>query len=82
MPFSDSLRQSIRRKYPFPISHAYTYLESRVDPQDCHAALLNCFEVTLKTILAAINIYREFVLDRTGETLDELRAELAGHVRA
>jgi hypothetical protein len=27
---------------------------------------------------AAINIYREFVLDRTGQTFDELRNQLRG----
>jgi hypothetical protein len=44
------LKELIREKYPFPISHAYTYLESRVDPNDRYQALLTCFEVTLKTI--------------------------------
>ena len=33
----------IRERYPFPISHAYAYLESRVDRQDRYAALLACF---------------------------------------
>ncbi len=50
MPNSDTLEQLIRDKYPFPISHAYTYLQSRVDPNDRYAALLACFEVTLKTV--------------------------------
>ena len=45
-----SLKQLIRERYPFPISHAYTYLESRVDPNDRYLALLACFEVTLKTV--------------------------------
>jgi hypothetical protein len=62
---SDSLRQRVRREYPFPISHAYIYLESRVDPQDCHAAFLNCFEVTLKTIgsIALANFIRDIQQD-------------------
>ena len=30
----DRLRALIHQEYPFPISHAYTYLESRVDPND------------------------------------------------
>ena len=46
------LEQLIREKYPFPISHAYAYLESRADPNDRYQALLACFEVTLKTIAA------------------------------
>ena len=63
----DSLRRRIRQGYPFPISHAYTYLESRVDPGDCHAALLNCFEVTLKTIasIALANFMRDVQHDPT-----------------
>ncbi len=52
MPSDSTLKQLIREKYPFPISHAYTYLESRADPNDRYKALLACFEVTLKTIAA------------------------------
>jgi|GEM_PF-1702523 len=50
MTENQALSRLIRDRYPFPISHAYAYLESRVDPQDRYAALLACFEVTLKTI--------------------------------
>ena len=61
MPLSESLKQRIRLEYPFPISHAYTYLESRANVQDCYAALLNCFEVTLKTVtsIALANFMRD-----------------------
>jgi hypothetical protein len=52
MSSNSTLKQLIRDKYPFPISHAYTYLESRVDPNDRYQALLSCFEVTLKSITA------------------------------
>ena len=52
MPESDSLQETIRSQFPFPISHAYTYLESRADPEDRYQALLACFEVTLKTAAA------------------------------
>jgi hypothetical protein len=34
--------QAIGDKYPFPISHAYAYLESRADPNDRYQALLAC----------------------------------------
>jgi hypothetical protein len=56
-----ALSDLIRDRYPFPISHAYAYLESRVDPQDRYAALLACFEVTLKTItsIALANFMRD-----------------------
>ena len=50
MPDESALGQLIRERYPFPISHAYTYLESRVDSSDRYLALLACFEVTLKTV--------------------------------
>jgi hypothetical protein len=50
MSNDSQLRQLIRDKYPFPISHAHTYLESRVDPNDRYQAALSCFEVTLKCI--------------------------------
>lgn len=46
----DALKRLIREEYPFPISHAYTYLESRADPEDRYQALLACFEVTLKSV--------------------------------
>lgn len=61
MPSDSALKQLIREKYPFPISHAYTYLESRVDPNDRYQALLTCFEVTLKTIasIALANFIRD-----------------------
>lgn len=49
---SQDLKRLVRQKYPFPISHAYTYLESRADPDDRYQALLSCFEVTLKSIAA------------------------------
>jgi len=55
MPGSEALRETIRESYPFPISHAFTYLESRVDANDRYQALLACFEVALKT-LAAISL--------------------------
>jgi hypothetical protein len=45
-----ALAQVIREQYPFPISHAYSYMESRIDPADRYQALLTCFEVILKTI--------------------------------
>ncbi|MCJ7737661.1 MAG: hypothetical protein MUQ10_10170, partial [Anaerolineae bacterium] len=47
-----SLTRSVCDEYPFPISHAYGYLESRAGPRDRYQALLSCFEVTLKTISA------------------------------
>jgi hypothetical protein len=50
MPDESSLRQLVREQFPFPISHAYAYLESRADPNDRYQALLACFEVALKTI--------------------------------
>ena len=67
MPDHNPLRQLIRDKYPFPISHAYTYLESRVDPHDRYQALLACFEVTLKTItsIALANFVRDVQDDPT-----------------
>jgi len=71
MADSESLSQRIRRQYPFPISHAYVWVENRVDPQDCHAALLNCFEVTLKTVgsIALANFMRDIQRDpRFGNT--------------
>lgn len=49
---NQALDQLIREKYPFPISHTYGYLESRIEPEDRYQALLACFEVTLKTITA------------------------------
>ncbi len=52
MPMGDMLKETIRAQFPFPISHAYTYLESRVDPNDRYQALLVCFEVILKSITA------------------------------
>ena len=62
-----TLRQLIHDKYPFPISHAYTYLESRVDPSDRYQAVLACFEVTLKTIasIALANFFRDVQDDPT-----------------
>ena len=65
MPVADSLRQRIGRHYPFPISHAYTYMESRGDPGDRYAALLDCFEVTLKTVtsIALANFVRDMQED-------------------
>ena len=67
MSLSDSMKERIRSRYPFPISHAYTYLESRVDAQDCYAALLNCFEATLKTItsIALANLVQDIQEDST-----------------
>ena len=61
MPEDDALNPLIRERYPFPISHAYTYLESRVDPSDRYQALLSCFEVTLKTLssIALANFMRD-----------------------
>jgi len=55
------LAQLIHDQYPFPISHAYTYLETRVDPEDRYQALLACFEVTLKTVasIALANFTRD-----------------------
>ncbi len=52
MPEKQELSALIREKYPFPISHAYGYLESRAASEDRYQALLACFEVTLKTITA------------------------------
>ncbi|MEA3341022.1 MAG: hypothetical protein U9R15_13750, partial [Chloroflexota bacterium] len=67
MPKDDTLKQLIREKYPFPISHAYVYLESRVDPNDRYQAILTCFEVTLKTIAAVslANFMRDIQDDPT-----------------
>ena len=67
MPNDSALKQLIREKYPFPISHAYTYLESRVGPNDRYQALLACFEVTLKTIasIALANFMRDIQDDPT-----------------
>lgn len=61
MTEKQNLDRLIRQRYPFPISHSYTYLQSRVDPQDRHAALLACFEVTLKsiTVIALANFVRD-----------------------
>ncbi|MFC2023428.1 hypothetical protein ACFLT5_01685 [Chloroflexota bacterium] len=65
MPEENALSQLIRDRYPFPISHAYTYLESRVDPGDRYQALLTCFEVTLKTItsIGLANLMRDIQED-------------------
>jgi hypothetical protein len=67
MPNDSALKQLIRDKYPFPISHAYTYLESRIDPNDRYQALLACFEVTLKTVasIALANFTRDIQDDPT-----------------
>lgn len=45
-----SLTQLVCDEYPFPISHAYGYLESRAGSEDRYQALLACFEVTLKMV--------------------------------
>ncbi|MDF1512549.1 MAG: hypothetical protein P1S60_01945 [Anaerolineae bacterium] len=45
-----SLSNDIREQYPFPISHAYSYFESRIGIKDRYMALLTCFEVILKSI--------------------------------
>jgi hypothetical protein len=71
MPDESVLGQLIRERYPFPISHAYTYLESRVDPSDRYQALLACFEVTLKTI-ASIAL-ANFVRDIQEDSADRFR---------
>ena len=65
MTSDNALSQLIRERYPFPVSHAYTYLESRADPNDRHQALLACFEVTLKSIaaLALANFMRDIQND-------------------
>jgi hypothetical protein len=67
MPEDSALQQLISDKYPFPISHAYTYLETRADPNDRYQALLACFEVTLKTItsIALANFTRDIQDDLT-----------------
>ena len=61
MPDNKTLSRLIRASYPFPISHAYTYLESRIDPADRYQALLACFEATLKTVtsIALANFIRD-----------------------
>ncbi|MBS1251095.1 MAG: hypothetical protein MAG451_00125 [Anaerolineales bacterium] len=65
MQSDDAMKQLTREEFPFPISHAYTYLESRVDPDDRYAALMACFEVTLKTIasIALANFMRDIQED-------------------
>jgi hypothetical protein len=67
MPGDSGLKQLIREKYPFPISHAYMYLDNRVDPNDRYEALLACFEVTLKTItsIGLANFMRDIQDDPT-----------------
>jgi len=62
-----ALKRLLRERYPFPISHAYTYLESRLDPNDRYQALLACFEVTLKTVtsIALANFTRDIQDDST-----------------
>jgi len=67
MPNDNTLKQLIHDNYPFPISHAYTYLETRVDPGDRYQALLACFEVTLKTVtaIALANFTRDVQDDPT-----------------
>ena len=65
MPKDSALTELIREHYPFPISHAYIYLESRVDPNDRYQAILACFEVTLKTITAIA--LANFVRDIQGD---------------
>jgi hypothetical protein len=67
MARDNALHPLICDKYPFPISHAYTYLQSRVDPDDRYQALLACFEVTLKTIasIALANFTRDIQNDPT-----------------
>jgi len=61
MSRSQDLKHIVRQKYPFPISHAYAYLESRADPDDRYQALLSCLEVTLKSIasIALANFMRD-----------------------
>ncbi|MBN1814417.1 MAG: hypothetical protein JXA14_21435 [Anaerolineae bacterium] len=65
MPEESALLQLVRGRYPFPIGHAYTYMESRIDPGDRYLALLTCFEVTLKTIasIALANFVRDIQQD-------------------
>jgi hypothetical protein len=92
MPNDSALKQLIRDKYPFPISHAYVYLESRIDPSDRYQALLACFEVTLKTIasITLANFMRNLQDDPTlgnvplfQDLLDTLRCPLSlGHWHA
>ncbi len=67
MPNDRTFEQLIREHFPFPISHTYTYLQSRVDPDDRYQALLACFEVTLKTIasIALANFTRDIQNDPT-----------------
>jgi hypothetical protein len=67
MPGDRGFKQLITERYPFPISHAYTYLESRADPNDRYQALLTCFEVTLKTIssISLANFMRDIQDDPT-----------------
>jgi hypothetical protein len=67
MPDDNALKHLIHDKYPFPISHAHTYLESRIDPNDRYQALLACFEVTLKTAasIALANFTRDIQDDPT-----------------
>ncbi len=62
-----ALEPLIREKYPFPISHAYSYLKNRIDHGDRYQALLACFEVTLKTIAAIslTNFMRDIQDDAT-----------------
>lgn len=65
MPEKQAFSRLIREKFPFPISHAYGYLESRAAPEDRYQALLACFEVTLKTItsVAVANFMRDIQND-------------------
>ena len=44
------LAELVNTRYPFPISHAYGYMENRIDPGDRYLATLACFEVTLKKV--------------------------------
>jgi hypothetical protein len=55
MPEDSLDPQLIRERFPFPISHAFTMLEGRIEADACYDALLTCFEVTLKT-LASISL--------------------------
>ncbi|MBN1583137.1 MAG: hypothetical protein JXA89_20680 [Anaerolineae bacterium] len=67
MAHDDQLAQLIRTKYPFPISHTYTYMENRVDPNDRYQAVMACYEVMLKTIASvALANFMHDVQEDTG----------------
>jgi hypothetical protein len=70
MSDEQQLAQLVRTRYPFPISHAYGYMENRIDAGDRYLATLACFEVTLKYVasIALASFVRDVQQDTSLES--------------